>query len=575
MKVSTIVIWFLLSFCLIIFFISPTKAQIIPGLEVNEKIYNHHNIPKFRNGNLEFSPVFLDGKIVGLVASERGLNNQIDSRDRSEIISSKAKRIINQMSLYTQEKKELPLSTLEQQLRNHLEIEPANLSGSLVILVSFPKNTPPTNLITITQADIQKFGVSEEKILEESSEYVENILINTWKERQPDYLLQQTQKSVKVIFLIFCLNLFFFCLNIFFTSKFYKKYISPKKFFIINQLSLDHKQDIKNFISGIIFRGQILVSVIGFAYISSLFYFSRSLANWILGVSLNQKFAPLDWLLTLGREATLGLPLMLLLLIIGLSLVDSASDITIDYLINVWLKKQITLPNYSERYTLRASTFAKALKWLVSVIIYLIIVILILRQLGALSNTVTVILGVVSLGVSLGAQNLIKDFINGFLILFEDQYAVGDWIAIDNLEGNVENINLRMTQLRNLEGELITIPNGSIGRVRNMSNGWSRVRFELEVNYNSDVDHVMDVMKQIACEMYEDPNWQELLLEPPEMLGVNNLAHTGIRILILIKTKPLQQWPVAREYRRRLKQVFDEQDINIGIPQQVIFVNHK
>ena len=124
------------------------------------------------------------------------------------------------------------------------------------------------------------------------------------------------------------------------------------------------------------------------------------------------------------------------------------------------------------------------------------------------------------------------------------------------------------------DGELITIPNGSIGMVRNLSSEWSRVNYAIEVSYNVDVDFALETIEAIAQQLYRAPQWKELILEAPEILGIDKISHTGILIRLLIKTQPLQQWSVGREFRRRLKKAFDEQGIKIGIPQQIeMYVN--
>ncbi len=191
------------------------------------------------------------------------------------------------------------------------------------------------------------------------------------------------------------------------------------------------------------------------------------------------------------------------------------------------------------------------------------------NQLGTVARAVAIFLGFLSFAFSLAAQDLLKDLIAGVLILWEDHYAVGDVIFIGEQGGLVEKITLRVTQLRNLDGELITIPNGSIGMVRNLSSEWSQVNYAIEVSYDADVDRVMEIMETVAQQLYDDPQWQEQILESPEILGIDNIAHTGILIRLLIKTQPLKQWSVAREFRRRLKKAFDEKGIEVGIPQQI------
>ena len=225
---------------------------------------------------------------------------------------------------------------------------------------------------------------------------------------------------------------------------------------------------------------------------------------------------------------------------------------------------------------MRAPTLARAFKGWLRVSVYLLLGVTILyhlHQLGTITQAVAVFLGFASFALSLASQDLLKDLIAGLLILWQDRYTVGDVILIGDQGGLVENITLLVTQLRNLDGELITIPNGSIGTVRNLSSDWSRVNYAIEVGYDADVDRVLEVMEAIAQKLYRDPQWQEQILEAPEILGIDKIAHTGILIRLLIKTQPLQQWSVAREFRRRLKKAFDQQGIEIGFPQQMMYVS--
>ena len=181
--------------------------------------------------------------------------------------------------------------------------------------------------------------------------------------------------------------------------------------------------------------------------------------------------------------------------------------------------------------------------------------------------------GIIGLAVSLAAQNLIKDAINGFLIIFEDQYAVGDVIKVGEVDGLVENINLRITQLRDAAGRLITIPNSEIRIVANLSSQWSRADLNIPIAYHSDVDKALYLLSHVAEEMSQDDLWQEKILESPQVLGVENFEERGIIIRVWIKTEPLKQWEVSREFRRRIVFAFEGAGIPILPPQQQVWFN--
>lgn len=181
--------------------------------------------------------------------------------------------------------------------------------------------------------------------------------------------------------------------------------------------------------------------------------------------------------------------------------------------------------------------------------------------------------GILGLGLSLASQNLIKDAINGFIIIWDDRYAVGDIVDIGTVSGLVENINLRITQLRDAEGRLITVPNSAVDIVANRSSQWSRADINIPVAYQTDIDRALEVIEDIAKDLTQDPQWQERIWEFPNILGVEQFSDRGILIRVWIKTEPLQQWDVAREFRRRVKIAFDRAGIPIPIPQQQILID--
>ncbi|MEL6928867.1 MAG: mechanosensitive ion channel family protein [Cyanobacteria bacterium J06600_6] len=183
--------------------------------------------------------------------------------------------------------------------------------------------------------------------------------------------------------------------------------------------------------------------------------------------------------------------------------------------------------------------------------------------------------GIFGLGISLASQNLIKDAINGFVIIWDDRYAVGDIVDIGTVSGMVENINLRITQLRDAEGRLITVPNSAVEIVSNRSSQWSRADINIPVAYQTDIDRALGVIQQVAQTITQDSQWQERIWEFPNILGVEKFSDRGILIRIWIKTEPLKQWEVAREFRRRVKIAFDRAGIPIPLPQQQILLESK
>ena len=170
---------------------------------------------------------------------------------------------------------------------------------------------------------------------------------------------------------------------------------------------------------------------------------------------------------------------------------------------------------------------------------------------------------VVGLAISFGAQSLVKDVISGTFILIEGQFGIGDVIRIGDTGGLVEKLTLRTTVLRDERGAVHIIPNGEIKMVSNLTKTWSRAVIDVLIGYGEDVDRVLDTLRSIGDEFQRDPEWAPLLLEPPAVMGIENLTDSGVTLKMTAKTLPLKQWDVSRELRKRIKKRFEEEQIEI------------
>lgn len=274
------------------------------------------------------------------------------------------------------------------------------------------------------------------------------------------------------------------------------------------------------------------------------------------------------------QPVVLSAPLKILGIIGAVYLLIRVSDVLIDRFSGALAEGSFIDPESYKRLTLRVTTFSRVLKSGAAVAWVVIGIMASLSVVGVDLIPLLAGAGIIGLAISFAAQSLIKDMINGFLILLEDQYAVGDVIIVgqtDNVAGLVENMNLRITQLRNNEGRLITIPNSSIGVVQNLSKDWSRVDLAVELAFGTNPDHALNLIRQLADEMYRDRQWRSKMPDPPEVLGIDELNHTGLLIRIWLKTLPLEQWSVAREFRRRLALMLEQEHLAIGIPQQSLY----
>ncbi|WP_145270334.1 mechanosensitive ion channel domain-containing protein [Tautonia plasticadhaerens] len=235
-----------------------------------------------------------------------------------------------------------------------------------------------------------------------------------------------------------------------------------------------------------------------------------------------------------------------------------------------WIADRSTRGSQAERED-RAATLVTVFQNAATAVIVIGASIMTLDQAGI---PIAPILGgaaVLGLAISFGAQNLVSDFFYGFMILLENQYKLNDVVKINDHSGQVERITLRMTALRDLEGNLHFIPNGQINAVINQTHGWSRALFDIGVAYKEDADHVMEVIMELGKELRKDPKFRMLILEDPTMLGVDAFSDSAVMIKFFIKTRPLQQWAVKRELLRRMKRRFDELGIEIPFPHRTVY----
>jgi len=215
----------------------------------------------------------------------------------------------------------------------------------------------------------------------------------------------------------------------------------------------------------------------------------------------------------------------------------------------------------------KADTLSELLKSIMKYAVYIIAIISILEQIGIETRTLLVGAGVGGLAISFGAQSLIKDIITGFFILFEDQFSVGEYVEIDGMSGIVEAVGLRITKIKGFAGQLHIIPNGQIAKVTNYSRDNMRALVEVQVGYDVNIDRALQVLKGVAESMKKD---MEEIVDGPNILGVSAFGESGVTITVVATTKPMAQWGVERELRKRIKESFDREKINISYPTRVI-----
>jgi small conductance mechanosensitive channel len=224
----------------------------------------------------------------------------------------------------------------------------------------------------------------------------------------------------------------------------------------------------------------------------------------------------------------------------------------------------------STRAVARARTMAQVLRSVATGVIWSIAAMTILGELGIDLGPLIASAGIAGVALGFGAQSLVKDFLSGFFMLVEDQFGVGDIVDVGEASGTVEAVSLRTTRVRDVNGTVWHVPNGQIVRVGNKSQQWARALLDVSVVYGTDVDLAERLIKEAADQLWRETEWEEQILEEPEVWGVEQLAVDAIHIRLVVKTKPAQQFGVTRELRRRILRVFEANDIDVPNGQRML-----
>jgi moderate conductance mechanosensitive channel len=219
-----------------------------------------------------------------------------------------------------------------------------------------------------------------------------------------------------------------------------------------------------------------------------------------------------------------------------------------------------------QRRAQRAATIGTLLRSIVSGVIVAIVVMMTLSEVGVDIAPLIASAGILGVALGFGAQSLVKDFLSGIFMIFEDQYGVGDIVNLGEASGTVEAVSLRVTRLRDVDGTVWYVRNGEILRVGNQSQNWARSVLDIAVGYKEDVTRVRRILKEVAHDLWEDEAYHDLIIEEPEVWGVQSLGPDSVVVRVTLKTMPQQQWNVSREMRERVKMRFDEEGIQMPQP---------
>lgn len=261
----------------------------------------------------------------------------------------------------------------------------------------------------------------------------------------------------------------------------------------------------------------------------------------------------LPWLLTHG--------LRILLIIAAGYVIYYVARRVIEKIVKVSVTADYHQSEIAERK--REETLIQIFTWSLRVMLLLIVIIAILNEMGLSVGPLLAGAGILGLAVGFGGQYLIRDFFTGFFMIIENQYRIGDAVSLDQTSGVVENISLRMTTLRDMDGTVHFVPHGDIKRVANLSMDFARINLNVRVAYQTHLEKAIEVINKTGMELAEDPLWKAFIIKPPQFLRVEDFLDSGVVMKILGETVALKQWAVTGELRKRIKVSFETEGIEM------------
>lgn len=286
--------------------------------------------------------------------------------------------------------------------------------------------------------------------------------------------------------------------------------------------------------------------------------------------SVTDWLAAIDWV-----DVVISLVAALVVLFVAFLLSRVARRLVRRWVSNATVRgiTRVGTPGAKARSQLRAQTLGDVMADVVTVLIWVLAVFTALGQIGVELGPLVAGAGIAGIALGFGAQNLVKDFFSGFFILLEDQFGIGDVIQIDpEVSGVVEDVTLRVTRLRSLDGSVWFVPNGEIRYLANKSKEWARALVDIQVAYGEDLDAVTEIIRAVAGRLREDEEIGPKILEDIEIMGVEVLGESGVTIRCYLKTQPLEQWTVARRFRQEIKRTFDAEGIEIPFPHRKMII---
>lgn len=521
---------------------SPAIAFPLGGLDLSFNLQGLNppiGSPVREIDDLEYLPIAIDGKPTSIIITAIRTPAETEALDLRPV-----------------ERRSRSIETdIEMILKLGFDLDSFTISidqiaNQPVLIAADDAELSPRVVLTVTETDARLARQPAKNLAQTWQQELQGSLITAYKARQPDAQNRRRWIAIGVSLMTMAIGIGLYKLsNVFdhYEDRLKEAPTCP----LPGQMeeatlhaSPKQRRQLYRLLSNLVTIGEAIVWLGGAVIVLSQFAVTRQIASWLL-----------------------GFPLQLALVVLGVRLTNRIADMFISRSLEVWADQQVLTDSTSKRASQRIPTLSMALSGLMRLLTAIVGIIVFLSFQPFSPGSVLAGAGVFGAALAVVFQNLIKDFTTGLLILWEDQFAVGDVIDVGITFGFVEEVGLRVTKIRGDGGRLSVIPNNQIAYVHNLTKDWSRVDFRVRIDREQDPAEAMQLMCEVSTAMQADPDWCDRILDPVVLIGVEKLDDRGVEILQWIQTMPLSQWDVEREYRRRLKLAFERVGITIALPQ--------
>ena len=432
------------------------------------------------------------------------------------------------------------------------EVKIGQRNGYVTLSASDRSGAPDTPLLTLTDQDAKYNGVTVNVLAHQWADTLQSVLVESLRQRHP----ASAGQVVRAVLLVLALALVGSVLLIALKSLVKRQVRAfDDRLALTDEASADGQR-----LSALRSRLRVARSVL-------------VVIDWTLNWALLLIWAFGGLAILRALPAGQGLARQLSARLIAIAIIwlvagmlNAVGRVLVARAARAWQERPLLSLDEAGRRELRLPTIVRALEYAKTLTLYAIAIALTLGQIGASASAVVTLGAALAFAFSFGAQSLVKDLVNGFFILVEDQYAIGDYVGFGSVMGVIDSVTLRITQLRTDDGRLVTIPNSQVAVVENYTRSWSRSDYRLAIAYDSDLANALTVFERVLFELVDEPRWRKVILQPPRILGVETVASTGVVLRAWVQTAAGQMFAVTREINRRMFDAMNAAGIVLAMP---------